>query len=448
METPWFLDLLRSTLLSGAEQPTAVSWATALVDALREHKPDHEIYVFGVNRMPKLPNFLLASSEEALRKHLPLQVAVTPKTADVFLAPCASGVRLLQEELPMDVAYTEPGTQKKAQISFYEALCIDSERLSLVLGLTSDMSDLRDFFPPEEIRELMSLVRSQGFPLLDLLTCRVVLERKEEEALGLLSLVRSGGGISAEVMAKLGLEAVPLDRPTAAVEGGFLTYVVQEFKQPLAQIGSANDKVLDAAVGHPTLAEAGAMIQDALNSQQQMLRNLSNLASLSMPEVKPREGSFSLRAFVPDLQKMAQAMADRAGVKLRVEEGATDCQIGADRETVMKMIERLLEATLPHCRGAGIFIRTENDPEVVGKNRAVIELEDTGVCPADIPPEQLLTRSLLGSLPHPRLKRGAGILFQNLALFLEKYGGEFRLIRGPREGFCAQLVLPLSSKHS
>lgn len=455
MQTSWTTDFLRQTLMNGVAERGIHHWCAALVELLQEHKADHDLHLFGISRTPRDPNYLLASSQETLPGE-PLRINFTEQTANVFLAPAQPGVRFLREEFPMTITYDVPNTEppKRQEVAFYEAICFDTADYSIIMGLIVHEGELEEFLPSDEMAELLPLIRSQGIPLLELYISRQVGEQQREEIRLMMSIMReSNPEIQKMNLASLG-ELISRPASIAApttnshiFEAAFLQYIVQELRAPLAQIMAANDRVLELTAnsfGNAELAELTNKARLASELQLSVLRNLSNVAALCQ-DARPRTGVFAMQQLIRELYPLAVERAAPYHVQIKLEELTRNIYVSGDRETLFRMAERIFEHVFPFCAEGTLYIRTEDNSDRVDHGFVVLEFEDTGEVPDDVPASALLNRQNVMAVNHPRLRRGGGVLFQLLGIYMEKVGGKFRLSTGLNGNFSIQMILPLVS---
>lgn len=451
MHASWITDFLRSTLLTGKRGLTITEWCHALVDILHESKDEHEIHIMGVNRAPKMANFFLASSTERGVRNTPIPITLTKKTGELFLAAPTNGtgIRLLKEELPMTISYLSGTPPKKHEIPFYDALCFDFGEYTIAIGLVIPEGTLEDFFSTEEISELMPLVRCHAIPLLEAHTLRYLKAQQDADVDQLLNLMRQsnpefGNRVSAS---QAGIPKIDdSEEKFRSFDAGFLMHVAQEFRAPLMKITATLDQLIElsqTSLGSPELTELAQATRNAALLQQEMLRSLTNIATLSQPDVKPRVAPFPMQGLIRELYPAAVQSAARHQVEIKLQEYTRNIFVNGDQKTLVTMCERLFAFTIPFAQGGKLWIRTDDNPERVEKGFVSIEIEDSGQVPRDVSPAKLLTAEQMARLAHPRLRKGGGMLYQLIQLFLEKSGGKFKLGYGSNDGFCVYLILPL-----
>lgn len=457
MHANWITDFLRATLLTGKRGLNITDWCHALVDALREAKPEHELHLFGFNRLPKSVSFFLASSSERAVQSQPVPVSLTRRSAELFLgAPLnGSGIRLLKEELPMTVIYQVGTPPKKQEIPFYDALCFDVDEYTIVAGLVLPEGTLEDFMSQEELAELTPLVRCHAIPLLEASTLRYLKARQDADVDQLLNLMRQSNPDLGQRFANgMPSGTVPIrteddSERFRSFDAGFLLHVAQEFRAPLTKMMATLDQLIElsqTSLGSPELTEIAQATRSAALLQQEMLRSLMNIATLCQPDVRPRLQPFPMQGLIRELYPAAVQIASRYQVEIKLQEYTRNIFVNGDQKTIVTMCERLFAFTMPFCQGGKLWIRTDDSPERVEKGFVSVEIEDSGTVPRDVSPAKLLSPEQLARLAHPRLRKGGGLLYQLIQLFVEKSGGRFRLSYGANDGFCANLVLPLISR--
>ncbi|MBI1289849.1 hypothetical protein GC173_01210 [bacterium] len=450
MDNSWITDLLRTVMMTGAVDRID-KWAHAFLEGLQSVKPDHEAYLFGVSRVPRMPNALLAASgeKEPLGDHPP-HLYLTEQTVDIFLGPRPAGVRIIKEEYPLAVACEIPGSPKRREIAFYEAICFDGPHSSLVMGLVIHDGTVSEFLQPDEIGQLLPIIRAHAIPLLELYQHREMTRRQDEEIKLMMGVVRDSSGEASRMNLSQLIAPTPLptaNREQTLSEASFLQYLTGELRTLLNQNLAATEKLSELTRGQEHSHELASSAYATARQMRRILRNLANMASLAHPEVRPRRGAFSLQQLVRSIYTMATDECMTAQVRLRLEENTRNIYLSGDRETILKMVERIIKFSVSFCpEGTELIVRTDDNPDRVEAGFVSLEIEDLGQNAREINPGNLLVRAQLNTTQHPRLRRGGGILFQMLQLYMEKSGGKFRLTRGLENGFCVQLILPLVSR--
>jgi hypothetical protein len=316
------------------------------------------------------------------------------------------------------------------------------------MGLTLTETPVNEFFTTDEMSTLHALVNSHAIPMLELDQYKWMNARKEEEIKLMMGVVRDSTADSRLPLVTSSLPPSSSDPGTA--ESGFLTYLTAELRQHNNSSLAAEERLLQmmqGGHGSPQMVELTNAVHNASLNSRRILRNLSNMASLSHPEVRPKKGGFAFPVLVKELAASAQLEAAHAKVRLVVEEGTRNLFAAGDRETIGKMFDRIVKFHLGFCRpGCEMFLRTDDNPERTDPGTVMIELEDNGETSREVNPANLLTRATLPSFQHPRLQQGGGVLYQLMILFFEKTGGRFRLARGLNGGFAAQILLPQISR--
>lgn len=441
-------------MISPNQGSKIVQWTHGLLELLKEVKPEHEVYVFGISRVPKVPSYLLGSTNLSITVEEPLPITVTPKTADLFLGKVQIGVRYLHEELPLTMLYASQPDGKRVELQFYEAVCFDAQESSLVLALLLSDLHVNEYLTTDEISILAPLVRTHAIPLLELHVAQVTRRQLDDEMKSMIDFMRSQNPELARGMsgppsmgASIGMAPKVGGDSGEMYENSFLQYIVQELRDPMKKLQAAADKQFEQTrASGSALHDNSVAIKQSAELQTAILKSLNNLTALAQPEVKPRTGAFSMQGFMREVYPLALEYASRHKITMKVDERTRNIYVAADKETVLKMMERLLDFMLPFAEGGQLWIRSDDSPEKVNAGFVAIEFEDSGAYPKEIPLAQLLNRSQVGVIQHPRLKRGGGILFQVLSKFLEKCAGSFKLITGEHSGFTARFVLPLVSR--
>lgn len=454
MQNDWILNFLRLTLLNGQGVESLEQWCNQLLDALSGCKPDHELHVLGLNRLPRLPHFLVASSSEKLPEGRETLAVLGKRTAEALLGAEGPGVRFVQQEMPMAVHYRALGPEgeaKTVELQFYDAVCFDGPEHTLVLALILTECEATEFLAPEELSELLPLIRSLAIPLLETATSRYQRLRTEKDMMSLLNLVQSSNP-------EINTEGVLRTDDTTFVEREaddrefspqFLLYLAQELRAATNTILATNEKLVEmcgTSLGSPELAGMAQTVQGAARFQSDVLRNLANLAALSQGPVRPQVAPFAMQAFIREVYPAAVQMASRFEVRIKLEEYTRNIFLHSDHKTLVRMSERLMHAMMQHCRGGHFYLRTDDNPEKVESGNVAIEFEDSGELPDAPPLHQLLSAEVLAAGAHPRLRRGGGVLLQLLQVFSEKCGGSFTLRKGDHGGFCVRLILPQVSR--
>lgn len=449
MQSNWTSDFLRSTFLNSDHGNSISHWAAQLIEALRQQKPDQEVHIFGVSRVPRTPNFLLGSSSEAFVHEGPLVVNVTPKTAELFLAPTQPGVRMLSEELPMLVRYDLENADRRIDLSFYEAICFDSERASIVLGLTLTEMDVNEFLSPEEMGELLPIVRSHAIPLLENEQLRSQVHRMEDDMQAMTIMMRES---NPEISKLSGLSYLPQtssDSATGQWDPEFLQYCSRELKQTFDQLQRISAQQLEmsrTSLGSPQLHDVAQRMAAFVDLHSSILRNMASLAALSSRDVKPRRGAFPMQGLLRELYGMAVGIAEPFGTRVEMDERTRNIYVSGDQQTLLGMLERLIRNCAQNARNGHIWIRSQDSSDVAPEGMVMLEVRDDGPVNEDVPAYKLMDRVSLSHLDHPRLRNGGGVLFQLLELFMVKSGGKFNVRYNVDGGLCVQLMMPLVSR--
>ncbi|CAN5261717.1 hypothetical protein BH09SUM1_BH09SUM1_27620 [soil metagenome] len=455
MHRTWISDFFRQTLSHGGSGDGIHGWSRTLVETLDEAKKDCEIHLFGVCRVKGMPNYLLATTEQKIPKAAPLKINVTEKTAEIFLSPVQEGVRIIQQDLPMIMLYEIPGDpeRKKHEIAFYEAICFDILDYSLVIGLVLSEGTAAEFLSPEEVAEILPAIRAQGLPLFELMLMRDAVVRLQEEVQLVMGVVRE----SSPEIRKLsfGQPVTPppisysMSQNPQMAESAFLQYTIQELRAPMTQLIAANEeqiRLCENGSKDGKLLDLSRAVRSASAQQMGLLKNLGSVAALMHNDVKPRAGSFPLQTLVRELNQAGSELASGRGIRIVLDENTRNVHVSGDRETLFRMGERFMDFAFQSGTGADFYIRSDNRPERVEPGFVLLEFEDLSPGSSEMPPSQLLNRQNLVGTQHPRLRRGGGILFQLLSLYMEKSGGKFRLATGPNGGFAAQMFLPVVAR--
>jgi hypothetical protein len=456
-EANWIADFLRQTLLQGHAVATPRGWATALIDCLQQAKPDNEIHLFAVSRIPKMPNYLIGSTSETFPQDEPLRMRVTEKTAETFLGPVEYGVRMIRQELPLSVFIDlDSGEEtRRHELTFYDAVCFDTKDTSIIMALVLSDGDLGDFVSAAEIGELLPIIRIQGIPLVESYIYRVSCVLKDQE-LDLVTGLAYRNTISAAPPAPLLAEKPVVMEERKKPKTAFQTYITPEFfdyatrelRTCLDELVATREIRSEMLDSHAGIGEQDEMtpLRAAINYQTHLIRNLTNLNALLQPQVKPQVEPVSMQKFMRSLGTIVRRIADRYEVTADVDTEVRNFYAAGDEETLLRICERLLEFHLSLCRGGACWVRLDDDPRRGEAGFVMIEIEDNARVIEDIQLEALMGNLRQYGSTHPRIRRGGAVLYQLLALFLEKSGGKFRLGRGKSDGFAAQILLPKVSR--
>lgn len=446
-EKDWTTELLRRSISLREGKGSIAHWANEFVQVLAESKPDHEVFIFGVSRDLKTPNYLLATSQE-LFFNPPIRITMTKRTADVFVGHGKVEVRFLSQEFPMSVNCHPEGEDRQIPLNFYEAVCFDCGEISIVLGLIVHDGDLEDFLPHQEIVEVHPLIYSHAIPLFELYLLRFHVVRADKDVNLLVNLMRETNPDIAKIQLELESaheekkvlhdEVVTLREEVFSIP--FVQYVIRELG---AHIADARQYLQQLAQQGPDARRISNSVQRGVSMQQGILRNVHNLAALANPEVRPLESTCSLAELAGRVQSSALRLAAPFQLTIKREDKIQDRTVRADLETLAKLIDRLLEYIAATAMQGTIWIRIRGEEESPVEGCATLEIEDTGLLPDGSRPEELLDSSGYLGMSHPRLANGGGVLFQLLALYLEKTGGHFRLLPGRSGGLAAAFLLPI-----
>ncbi len=449
MQSNWTSDFLRETFLNSDRGNSISHWAGKLIEALREAKPDHELHVFGVSRIPRTPNFLLGSSSEAYVSDGPLVVNVTPKTAELFLAPTKPGVRMLSEELPMLVRYDLDHSDRRIDLSFYEAICFDAEHSSIILGLTLSEISVGEFLTSDELADLLPIVRSLAVPLLENEQLRSKAARMEDDMQAMTTVMRESNPELSKLSSVSFLPQSSSESSHGPWDAEFLQYCMSELKRTLDNVVRINGQQLEmsrTSLGSPQLHQMAVRVSNATESHQTIMKNVMSLAALSGRDVKPRQGAFPMQSLIQELYGVAVSVAEPFDTRVELDERTRNIYVNGDQATLLGMLERLIRNCAENARGGTIWIKSEDSADIAPEGMVLLEIRDDGKVNEEVPAYKLMDRVSLHHLDHPRLRNGGGVLYQLLDLFLAKSGGKFALRYGVNGEMCVQLMLPLVSR--
>ncbi len=422
---------------------------------LAEARPEQEIHMFGVSRIPKMENYLLASSSENLPDDTPLKIKVTEKTADLFLAPTQGGIRMLSEELPMTVHYDRPssdGDSNRHELSFYEAICFDDGNTSIVFGLILDELETNEFLTHEETVEVLRIIKTFAVPLYELEIYKAKAKSLEEEVNLMAGGLRDS---NPNLLKALQGKKEEEERPVVPTnKRGYQKILDPELFLYTAQLlRQYNDRILD----HPTikmeLSSAYSMsgdstqgLKESMDRQFDLVRNISSLASLLQPNVSPLIDPMPMQKFMQELNIVAHNAASRYHVNIELDPHTRNTYGSGDKDTLLQILRKLLDFTFAQNPDCHCWLRTEVSPQKVETGNILVEIEDDGKIPLNTPPQLLMSR--LGQLgdSHPRLKDGGALILKLLDLFMLRSGGKMKLDRGTHGGFTVQLIIPLVSR--
>jgi hypothetical protein len=446
MHSSWIADFLRRTVLMGSGEASIAAWCAELIQILRENKADHELYLFGITRDPRLPNFLLGTSQE-MAFPLPLRISLTPSTAEAFLSEQRSGVRTISHELPLAVQCHPEGEDRQIPLRFYEAACFDCGDVTIVMGLIVHDSPLIEFLDPQELAELRPLMANCAAPLLQLHLLNVHRQRAEQDLALMVRMMRETSS-DPKSLGILPLQSERLEdkiaEPASAVFDNpfsldFLQYALKEMTVPAHDARQTLHQLTQA---DPNLRTQASTVTRSLAVHAMILRNFSNLVALSRPDVRPRQATCSLAALAARVQGYALRIAAPYQLAVRREDHIQDAEISADIDTLGRLLERLIDVVAPVTMQGLLQIRIRAG--VSGENTALLEIEDNGALPEGVTPEELLNPAVYTGTDHPRLANGAGVLYQLLRLYLEKTGGTFDLFPSRSGGLVAVMHFPLA----
>ncbi len=454
--TQWISDFLRQSLLSGRDWDTIYQWSQALIEHLEEEKPDQEVHLFGVSRIQRMPSFLLASTAESFPEKIPHRVQVTEKTADLFLAPTEGSIRMLSEELPMSVIYemNDSGEEDaRRELNFYEAICFDAGESSIIFGLILNDTPLEEYLSSEEIAELLPLIRTQAVPLFERFLYRQAFERLEKEIDVMAGMVRESTAGTPTVASGPTSAPAPSANATARsmmdnlLNPHFFHYVSQEVRDAVEDVLTCEEIQYELSqLGSVSPGGKAPQLQTAVDHLQGLMRNLSNISALMQPNVVPQTTSFSMQKFMQDLHTAAGAVSSRHRVKLHADPHVRNFFARGDQDTLLRLLERLMEFNFAQARGKQAWVRMETSARRVDKGQLMIEIEDEGEIPLGVPLGSLLQRMKDHAESHPRLQQGGGLLLLLIDLFLQRSGGKLKLDLGLNSCYTVQIILPMVSR--
>ncbi|MCC5876141.1 MAG: hypothetical protein JJU11_07995 [Candidatus Sumerlaeia bacterium] len=445
-------ELLRRSLSLRSGKGNIANWASELVQVLEEAKSDHEVFVFGISRDLKTPNYLLGTSQEMIFPP-PIRITMTKRTADVFVGHGKVEVRLISQEFPMSVNCHPEGEERQIPLNFYEAVCFDCGDISIVLGLIVHDSDLSEFMTQQEIVDLHPLIYSHAIPLFELFLLRSHVKRADKDVSLLVNLMRETNPDIAKI--QLELESAheekkvldeDFDSPTSDNETFSVAFVQYLTRELGTHIADARQYLQQLAQQGPDARRIANSVQRGVAMQQNILRNIHNLAALANPEVRPLESTCSLAELAGRVQSSALRLATPYQLTVNREDKVQDITVKADLETLAKLIDRLIEYIAASCMQGTMWIRIRSQEESPVDGCATLEIEDTAHLPESFRPEELLDSSEYLASKHPRLTNGGGVLYQLLTLYLEKTGGHFRLHPGRSGGLVTAFLLPVVSE--
>ncbi|MEO8377172.1 MAG: hypothetical protein ABI579_05830 [Candidatus Sumerlaeota bacterium] len=406
------------------------AWATALVARLQHEKPEQEIHLLAFSRVPRTSSYLLASSAKNYLHDKPSKLHMNEKLADAFLGPVSRGVRIFREEMPLPVSFdlkSQGGEAKRQEISLYDAVCFDTKDVSIVVGLVLTDIELDELFTNEEVAALSRVVFAQGAPMLEGFIFRASCAEKDEELNLVSRLVRSGAvGDIAHSSGENSLPRVTKNPFNENVSQDFFEYIVAQWRQSWNDINHAIDS-------------SGADLLPAMERQDRMIRNLSNIGALLHANVKPQIEIMTVGEFADGLHEPASNCARRAGVALELDSPADAESIAVDAGALIKLCEKLMDFHFGYYSAENATITAEIPEGPEGIDFIALRIADDGTVEDDAQTPTNLKH--LDGGQAMRLRSGGGILYLLGALLLRKGGGQFR-IRPVETGYCVELLLP------
>ncbi|MCC6546811.1 hypothetical protein IT570_06540 [Candidatus Sumerlaeota bacterium] len=406
-------------------------WGRLLAECLRQEKPDNEFYIIAFSRVPRIPALLLGSSAKISNSEAPPRVVADDKCAQTFFGTVARGVRVIREELPLTVRYDGGNGETSAwhELAFYDCVCFDTPDSCIVLGFVLDDLELDELFTNEEVLSLSRTIFAQGVPLYEAFIFRTACAERDEELNMVSRLVRSGamGDFPS------GEHAVPRGGRTPFSENitqDFFEYAVGQWRRSWNEINHA----LDAS---------GSDLLPAMERQDAMLRNLSNIAALLHPHVKPQIDVLMVSEFVNTLREVALNCAHAANVTLQVEDRAPDEPVAVDAAALVKLCEKIMWHHYGAYGATSAVLSAEMADGPEAMDFVALRISDDGHANSEESTPSNL--AAIDGGQKMRLGNGGGILYLLGVLLLQKGGGRFRL-RPVETGYCAELLLPRAKK--
>lgn len=237
------------------------------------------------------------------------------------------------------------------------------------------------------------------------------------------------------------LRDVTEQREVARIKDEFVSVVSHELRTPLTALRGSLGLLASGRMG--TVSEAGArLVEISLQNTDRLVRLVNDI--LDLERIAAGEAELQLRphdaaAICRDAAALMEAVAERAGVTLRVETEAAPVRVDADR--ILQVLTNLLSNAIKFSpEGQAVALRCRGDG-----GEAWLEVADHG---RGIPAEKLdsiFERFQQVDSSDSRDKGGTGLGLAIARSIVQQHGGRIWATSAPGEGSVFHIVLPLAA---
>jgi heavy metal sensor kinase len=221
----------------------------------------------------------------------------------------------------------------------------------------------------------------------------------------------------------------------------FIADASHELRTPLAVLRGETEVALGKTRTVEEYQESLTLIQEEAERLSRIVEDLFILARqpIKSPTTLIKE-SVSLSEVVADCARAAQVLADRKGVRLKLENDSPSIALNADEELLKRMILNLLDNAVKYTPEGGEILLT-----VARENgNAEIIVRDTGIGIPETDQQRVFDRFYRVDKARSRALGGAGLGLSIVRCIVEAHRGQITIKSIPRHGSTFTVSLPLN----
>ena len=222
----------------------------------------------------------------------------------------------------------------------------------------------------------------------------------------------------------------------------FIADASHELRTPLAVLRGETEVALGKTRTLEEYQESLTLIQEEAERLSRIVEDLFILARqpIQVPTALIKE-SVSLTKVVADCARAAQVLADRKGVRLKLESDSPAIALNADEELLKRMILNLLDNAVKYTPEGGeisLALAREN-------GHAEIVVRDTGIGILETDQQRVFDRFYRVDKARSRALGGAGLGLSIVRCIVEAHRGQIRIQSTPHHGSTFTVSLPLKN---
>jgi len=221
----------------------------------------------------------------------------------------------------------------------------------------------------------------------------------------------------------------------------FIADASHELRTPLAVLRGETEVALGKTRTVKEYQESLTLIQEEAERLSRIVEDLFILARqpIQSPTALIKD-SVSLSEVVADCARAAQVLADRKGVRLKLENDSPSIALIADEELLKRMILNLLDNAVKYTPEGGevsLTLAREN-------GNAEIVVRDTGIGIQETDQQRVFDRFYRVDKARSRALGGAGLGLSIVRCIVEAHRGQIKIESIPRRGSTFTVSLPLN----